>query len=74
MECNIMVLPSIHPEKTRVLRIPADMDRKEAFRYATGVIAESEECSPDCDWDEIEDALNEHGFETLDFVLGPFLD
>lgn len=74
MECNLMVLPSKHPEKIKVLKIPADMHRKEAFRYATGVIAESEECSPNCDWDEIEDALNEHGFETLDFVLGPVLD
>lgn len=74
MECNIMLLPSNQPEKIRVLKIPSDMERHEAFRYATGVIAEAEECAPDCDWNEIEDALEEHGFEALDFILGPMLD
>ena len=74
MDCNLMVLPSKKLEKIRVVRIPTDMDRKEAYRYATGVIAEAEDCAPDCNWDDIEDALNGHGFETLDFILGPSLD
>lgn len=74
MECNMMVLPSSHPEKIRVLKLPPDMERQEAYRYATGVIAAAEECSPNCDWSDIEDALDEHGFEVMDFVLGPMLD
>ena len=25
-------------------------------------------------WEDIEDALEEHGFQTLEFILGPELD
>jgi len=74
MECKIMVLPSSQPDKIRVLKIPEDMERQEAYRYATGVIAAAEESSPDYDWSEIEDALDDHGFSPVEFLLGPVLD
>ncbi|MCP4996155.1 MAG: hypothetical protein GY934_20600 [Gammaproteobacteria bacterium] len=74
MSISLMVLPATEPEKIRVVSIPADMDQHEAFRHATGVIASVEEQNPECKWCEIEDALEEHGFETVDFLLGPSID
>jgi len=70
MDCEVMVLPSQDVDKIRVLKIPADMERQEAYRYATGVIAEADGSN----WEDIEDALDEHGFEILDYVMGPALD
>lgn len=74
MECKIMVLPSSQSAKIRVLKIPDDMERQEAYRYATGLIAAAEESTPDYGWDEIEDSLEAQGFSAVDYVLGPTLD
>ncbi|MCP3666446.1 MAG: hypothetical protein GY696_28765 [Gammaproteobacteria bacterium] len=74
MSISLMVLPAAEPDKIRVVSIPADMDQHEAFRHATGVIASVEEHNPECKWCEIEDALEEHGFETVGFLLGPSID
>ncbi len=74
MSCNVMVLPSKEPGQIRLVRIPEDMESHEAFRHATGVIAAAEEANPDFTWADIEDALDAHGFRTLEFVLGPALD
>ncbi|WP_428608718.1 hypothetical protein [Sedimenticola sp.] len=74
MNCNVMVLPSKEPGGIRLVRIPEDMESHEAFRHATGVIAAAEEANPHFTWDDIEDALEAHGFRALDFVLGPALD
>ncbi|MCG8428588.1 MAG: hypothetical protein MI754_14640 [Chromatiales bacterium] len=74
MDCRIMVLPSRDPAKLRVVKIPADMEEQEVYRYTTGVIAAVEEADADYEWEDIEDALEQHGFETLEFVLGPTID
>ncbi|KRT54103.1 hypothetical protein Ga0074115_102205 [endosymbiont of Ridgeia piscesae] len=42
-----MVLPSTHFEQIRVVSIPSDLDASEAFRYATGIIAQAEESEGD---------------------------
>jgi hypothetical protein len=69
-----MLLPSSEMDKMRVVAIPEDMHEQEAYRHATGVISQVEEANPDYDWDDIEEALNGHGFESINFVLGPALD
>ena len=74
MSARLMVLPACAQEKIRLVQIPRDMEQHEAYRHATGVISRVEEMNPDYDWQDIEDALDEHGFETVDFVLGPALD
>ena len=38
------------------------------------LIAAAEEQNPDYDWEDIQSILEEHDFETVDFVLGPSLD
>ncbi len=74
MTTKVMILPSKNPEEIRLVGIPEDMHEQEAFRHATGVIAAAEEANPNYTWEEIEDALDEHGFLNVDFVLGPSLD
>ncbi len=69
-----MVLPACNTEKLRVVSIPEDIEPQEAYRHATGVISSVEEANPDYSWAEIEEALEEHGFQSVDFVLGPALD
>ncbi|MCP4283181.1 MAG: hypothetical protein GY792_01830 [Gammaproteobacteria bacterium] len=74
MSVRLMVLPAGDPTGIRVVSIPEDMEEQEAFRHATGIISGVEERDPDYVWEDIEDALEEHGFRVLEFVLGPSLD
>lgn len=74
MSTNVMILPAADPKAIRLVQIPQDMEEHEAFRSATGVIAEAQQGGSGTDWDSIADALEDHGFEVLDFVLGPELD
>ncbi|MBU1191736.1 MAG: hypothetical protein KKE76_08495 [Gammaproteobacteria bacterium] len=74
MSDNFMILPARESTRIRLVRIPDDMERHEAFRHATGLIAQVEESNPKYDWDDIASLLEDHGFEPVDFILGPALD
>lgn len=56
------------------MQVPGDYEAHEAFRHVTGLIAAIEEDNPDYDWGDIEASLADHGFEVVDFILGPVLD
>jgi hypothetical protein len=73
MSDNLMILPAANPADIRLIRIPDDFEEHEAYRHVTGMIAKVEEES-DYDWDDILDMLEQHGFEAVDFILGPSLD
>ena len=73
MSDNLMVLPASKAADIRLIQIPDDFEQHEAYRYVTGLIAKAEE-DPDYTWDDILDLLEERGFESVDFVLGPSLD
>jgi len=73
MSAKLMVLPGNEPEKSRLVRIPDDMKEQEAYRHATGVIAAVQEADSNCSWEEVMDALEERGFEAVEFTLGPTL-
>lgn len=74
MSDTLMILPARDPGRIRLVRIPADLEAHEAFRHVTGLIAQVEENQSDYSWEEIAPLLEDHGFETVDFVLGPELD
>ena len=67
-----MILPASKPENIRLIQIPYDYERQEAYRHVTGLIAKAEE-DPECTWEDILDLLEERGFEAVEFVLGPSL-
>jgi len=71
---KLMVLPAKDPRAIRLVQIPDDFEEHEVFRHVTGLIAEVEESDPDYTWDDIAVVLEDHGFEIIDFVLGPELD
>ncbi len=73
MAPKLLLLPNKEYGKIRLLRIPDDVDEHEAFRHATGVIASVEEANPECSLEEIEDALEDHGFQVMRFLMGPEL-
>jgi hypothetical protein len=68
-----MILPANNSSSIRLIQIPDDFEQHEAYRYVTGLIAQAEE-DPDYTWDDILDLLEERGFESVDFILGPSLD
>jgi hypothetical protein len=68
-----MILPANEPANIRLIQIPDDFEEHEVYRYVTGLIAKAEEDS-DYTWDDILDLLEERGFESVDFILGPSLD
>jgi hypothetical protein len=74
MAAKLMLLPSKECKNIRMVSIPDHLEEHEAFRHATGIIANIEEESPDYTWEEIGEALEEHGFETIEFMVGPELD
>jgi len=74
MKDQLMVLPSAKFDQIRLLKIPYDLDRNEAYRFATGIIAQAEECHENCRWEDIAEALEARGFEPLDVLIGPALD
>ena len=73
MNDTLMILPAADPGGIRLVRVPDDFESHEAFRHVTGIIATAEEKDPDCDQDDILAALEDHGFETVEFILGPSL-
>ena len=73
MNNDLMILPASKQENIRLIRIPDDLEEREAYRYVTGLIAKVEEDS-EYTWEDIQDLLEERGFEAVDFVLGPMLD
>ena len=74
MKETIMVLPSARPDEIRVVKVPHDLDRNEAYRFATGIIAQAEEVNADYHWEDIAEALEARGFESIDAIIGPALD
>jgi hypothetical protein len=73
MEPRLMVLPAKDFERIRVVEIPEDLEGREAFRSVTGLIAQAEEESG-MGWEEIGALLEDHGFVSVEFQLGPELD
>lgn len=74
MSETLMILPAVNAAEIRLVRVPDDIEAHEAFRHATGLIARVEEDNPDYDWDDIAAMLEDHGFEAVEFILGPGLD
>lgn len=74
MNNKLMILPARDPKAIRLVRIPADYEEHEVFRHVVGLIAEVEEQKPDYGWEDIAAVLEDHGFGTVEFVLGPELD
>lgn len=71
---DLMILPADDKTKIRLVRIPSDYREQEVYRHVTRLIAEVEEENPGCDWEEVLAVLEDHGFEAVDFQLGPSLD
>ena len=73
MSDTLMILPSSNPNAIRLVRVPEDFESHEAYRHVTGLISAVEEQDPDCDLDDIMASLEDHGFEAVEFILGPAL-
>ncbi|MFQ5469928.1 MAG: hypothetical protein ACE5EH_06415 [Gammaproteobacteria bacterium] len=73
MNTRLMILPSIKYDQVRLVKIPDDMEANEAYRCATSLIAGIQEEAGEYTWDDIEQELEDNGFETVEFILGPGL-
>lgn len=74
MNDTLMILPASEPGAIRLVRVPEDYQEDEAFRYVTNLITRLEEEDPAFAGDDVVAALEDYGFEVLDFILGPSLD
>jgi hypothetical protein len=74
MAKSLMVLPSKDVGKIRLVTVPEDMSPHEAYRFVTGLVSEVERTGESQWVNDVLDSLEDHGFESLDFVLGPPLD
>ena len=73
MSDTLMILPASDATGIRLVRVPDDFGSHEVFRHVTGLIAAAEEQEPNCGGDDILATLEDHGFETVEFILGPTL-
>ena len=73
MSETLMILPASDATGIRLVRVPDDYGSHEAYRHVTGLIAAAEEQDPNCGPDDILAVLEDHGFETVEFILGPTL-
>lgn len=73
MSTSLMILPASNSNAIRLIRLPDDFESHEAYRHVTGLIATIEEQQPDCSSDDILATLEDHGFEPVEFILGPAL-
>ncbi|MGB5439445.1 MAG: hypothetical protein WBN57_03215 [Gammaproteobacteria bacterium] len=73
MNDTLMILPATDSGDIRLVRVPDDYESHEAYRHVTGLIASAEEDNPHGGLDDILAALEDHGFEPVEFILGPTL-
>ena len=73
MNDTLMILPAADSGGIRLVSVPDDYESHEAYRHVTGLIAAAEEDNPGCDPDDILATLEDHGFEAVEFILGPTL-
>jgi len=74
MAKRFMVLPSKDVGKIRLVTVPEDMAPHEAYRFVTSLIAEVGHTGEEQWMESVLELLEDHGFEKVDFVLGPPLD
>lgn len=74
MNDRLMILPAHDYTSVRLVRIPEDFEEHEVYRYVTGIISCVEEEDANCQWEDVAAALEDKGFEIVDFLLGPALD
>jgi hypothetical protein len=74
MNDTLMILPASDPGSIRLVRVPADYQEDEAFRYVANLMTRLEEEDPMLAGDDVVAVLEDYGFEVLDFILGPSLD
>ena len=71
---TLMILPAKDSAAIRLVKVPEDYEEHEVFRHVTGIIASVEEANPAYTWEDIKNELEDHGFEPMEFILGPELD
>lgn len=69
-----MILPAHDSHAIRLVKIPSDYEDHEVYRHVTGIIAQVEENNPDYNWEDVLAALEDRGFENVEFILGPTLN
>ena len=74
MKKRLMLLPSKDVGRIRLVTLPDDISPHEAYRYVTGLVSEIDRTGEDRWVDDVLDLLEDHGFERMDFALGPPLD
>jgi len=74
MSERLMILPAHDYNSVRLVKIPEDFEQHEVYRHVTGIISQVEEENPNYQWEDVAMALEDHGFEMVDFQLGPALD
>ena len=70
---KLMIFPSIEHDKIKLMKVPDDFEEHEAYRCATSLISDLQQSNSNCTWEDVEDVLEEHGFVTVEHVLGPEL-
>jgi len=71
MPDTYILLPSEHPDDAHLLRIPADVSDRDAYRLVTALVAGIEDGSGPDNARELIERLAQEGFTEVRLVVGP---
>ncbi len=74
MPSQLMLLHSKDISHCRLVRVPEDFEEHEVYRRVTGIISSVEQANPHYTWEDMADALEQRGFEVVEFIRGPMLN
>ena len=74
MTDKLILLPGKDAQGSRILRMPEDMDSREVFRNITATVASLEQQGGGVTAQDIDDALEDAGFELVDYIVGPEIE
>lgn len=70
---TLMLLPSKTVENSVLVALPDDVEPHAAYRCAVSIIATAEAAQNTATKQEITQALEDHGFTIMEYVVGPEL-
>lgn len=73
MGARLMLLPATTGTEALLVQVPEDYEEHEAYRHVTGIIATIEESADENVIDDIVEALESHGFNRVEYLVGPSL-
>ncbi len=73
MQDKFILLPAVHADQARLLKIPQEISEMDAYRRVTSLIAAHQERTAQPAIQDMIDSLADEGFVEVPLIIGPHL-